>query len=101
MNGETVAQNPAEVALAGTVTAAGTETAPLLLDRLTTSPPVGAAPFSVTVQESAPDADIVALLHDIALNAAAAEPVPLRLIRALGLLEELLEIVTPPVNELA
>ncbi len=62
---------------------------------------VGAAPFSVTVQESAPDADIVALLHDIALNAAAAEPVPLRLIRALGLLEELLEIVTPPVNELA
>jgi hypothetical protein len=30
-----------------------------------------------------------------------AEPVPLRLITALGLLEELLEIVTAPVNELA
>ena len=96
-----MAQNPTEVALAGTVTALGTETTPLLLDRLTASPPLGAAPFSVTVQESAPDAVIVVFVHDIALNAAAAEPVPLRLIRALGLLEELLEIVTPPVNELA
>ena len=96
-----MAQNPTEVALAGTVTALGTETTPLLLDRLTASPPLGAAPFSVTVQESAPDAVIVALVHDIALNAAAAEPVPLRLIRALGLLDELLEIVTAPVNELA
>ena len=96
-----MAQNPTEVALAGTVTALGTETTPLLLDRLTASPPLGAAPFSVTVQESAPDAVIVAFVHDIALNAAAAEPVPLRLIRALGLLDELLEIVTAPVNELA
>ena len=101
MNGETVAQNPTEVALAGTVTAAGTETTPLLLDRLTTSPPLGAAPFSVTAQESAPDAVIVALVHDIALNAAATEPVPVRLITALGLLEELLEIVTAPVKVLA
>ena len=96
-----MAQNPTEVALAGTVTALGTETTPLLLDRLTASPPLGAAPFSVTVQESAPDAVIVALVHDIALNAAAAVPVPLRLITALGLLEELLEIVTVPVKELA
>jgi len=101
VNGETVAQNPAEVALAGTVTAAGTETVPLLLDRLTTSPPLGAAPFRVTVQESAPDAVIVALLHEIALNATAVVPVPLRLTTALGLFEALLEIVTTPVNELA
>ena|ERR1700687_3294165 len=37
------------VALAGTATLAGTCAAALLLDRLTETPPLGAAPFSITV----------------------------------------------------
>jgi hypothetical protein len=37
------------VAPAATVTLAGTCTAALLLDRLTTAPPLGAAPLKVTV----------------------------------------------------
>ena len=45
---------PALVALAGTVTEAGTVTAALLLDRLTLNPPLGADLLSVTVHASVP-----------------------------------------------
>jgi hypothetical protein len=53
--GDTVAVNSALVAFAGTVTVAGTETAALLLDRLTLIPFFGAVALSVTVQASVPD----------------------------------------------
>jgi hypothetical protein len=86
---ETVAVNAALVALAATVTVAGTLTAALLLDRLTLSPPVGAAALSVTVQASVPDPTMDVLLQERALNAVADTPVPLRLI-----------VVLPPVDEL-
>jgi len=60
---EAVAVNPALVALAGTVTAAGRLTALLLLARLTLIPPLGAAELSVTVQASVPAPVIDELLH--------------------------------------
>lgn len=65
---DTLAVNAALVALAGTVTDEGTETATLLLDRLTTSPPLGATPLRETVHASVPDPVTEALLHDSALN---------------------------------
>jgi hypothetical protein len=86
-----VAVNPALVALAGMVIMAGTVTAALLLDRLTLSPPAGAAAVSVTVQASVPDPVMVPLLQERALNAAgAAVPVPLSPITAVEPFEELL-----------
>jgi hypothetical protein len=51
---ETVAVNEVVVAPEGTDTEAGTETAALLLARLTTNPVLGAAPLNETVQLSAP-----------------------------------------------
>jgi hypothetical protein len=87
--------NPALVAFAGTVTVAGTVTAALLLDRLTLRPPLGASAFSVTMQESVPEPVMDALLQESALKAAGtAVPVPLRLINAVPLVEELLVIVS-------
>ena len=65
---ETVAVNPALVAFAGTVKVAGTVTAVLMLDRLTLSPPLGAAAVSVTVQPSVPAPVMDPLLHDSALK---------------------------------
>jgi hypothetical protein len=47
---------------------AGTVTAALKLFRLTTIPPSGAAPPSVTVQASVPDPVMDALAHVSALN---------------------------------
>ena len=91
---DTVAVNPALVALAGTTTVAGTVTAALLLVRPTLKPPLPAAVVSVTVQASLPDPVIDALLQDSALNAAGtAVPVPVRLITAVPLVDELLWIV--------
>jgi hypothetical protein len=92
--GETVAVNEALVAFAGTVTVVGTATAALLLDKLTHSPPPGAAAFSVTVQASVPAPVIDPLPHDTALNAAApTDPVPLRLIASEVPLRPLLLLV--------
>ena len=86
--------NPAVVAFAGTVTVAGTVTAALLLDRLTLSPPLGAAALSLTVQASVPDPVMDPPLQESAFNAAgAAVPVPLRAMIALALIEELLAMV--------
>lgn len=92
---ETVAVRLAPVAPAGTVTDAGTPTALLLLERLTLTPPLGAALLSVTVQTSEPDPVIEALLQESALSGGGAVvvPVPLRLISAVGLEDELLAMV--------
>jgi hypothetical protein len=93
----TVAVNPALVAFASTVTVLGTVTAELLLDRLTLSPPLGAAAVSVTVHASVPDPVMVPLLQYSALSAAElvpVVPVPLRLITAVPLVEELLVMVS-------
>ena len=95
----TVAVKVALDAVAGTVTAFGTETALLLLARVTTVPPLGAEPDKLTVQES-PNAPVIeVLLHEIALTVGAtAVPVPLRLTATAG---ALLERVKFPVTELA
>jgi hypothetical protein len=93
---DTVAVKPTLVAFAGTVTVAGTTTAESLLNKLTLNPPLGAAALNVTVQASVPDPVIDPLLQEIPLNAAtavAATPVPLKLITALPLVEELLVTV--------
>jgi hypothetical protein len=73
---ETVAVNPAVVAPDGTVTTAGTTTAMLLLERITSSSAM-AGPVSVTVQASVPAPVKDALLQDSVLNVTAATPVPL------------------------
>jgi len=92
---DTIAVNPVLVAFAGTVTVAGTLIAGLLLDRLTLSPPLGAAALSVTVQASVPDPVMDPLLQESAFNAAgAAVPVPLRAMIALALIDELLAMVS-------
>jgi hypothetical protein len=59
---EAVAEKVAEVAPAATVTEAGTESAALLSERVTTAPPAGAALLRVTVQvEEAPEVSEVGL----------------------------------------
>ena len=60
----TVAVKAALAEPAGTVRLAGTTTLALLLDRLTAEPPAGAAPLSVTVQETLPAPTIVAGVQD-------------------------------------
>jgi hypothetical protein len=91
---DTVAVNPALVALAGTTTVAGIVTAALLLASATLKPPLPAAAVSVTVHASLPDPVIDALLQDNALNAAGTVvPVPVRLTTAVPLVEEVLWIV--------
>lgn len=59
----TVVVNPALVAFAGTITVFCTDTAKLLLDRSTLSPPIGAGAVSVTMHASAPGPAIAALLQ--------------------------------------
>ena len=83
------------VVLYGTVTEAGTVTAALLLARLTTEPPQGAAPFRVTVQASVPALVIDDELHVTELGIGI--PVPLMLTVALPV-EELLAMVRVPVK---
>src|ERR1700691_4171017 len=83
---ETVAVNPALLALAGTNTVAGTVTPALLLVRPTLKPPSPAAVLSVTVHASLPAPVIDALLQVSPLKAPdAAVPVPVRLITAVPL----------------
>jgi hypothetical protein len=72
---------------------------PLLLDRPTLTPPVGAEPDKLTVHESANDPVIDVLLQEIACTiGATAVPVPLRVTVAVG---ALLDIVNCPVTEFA
>ena len=95
----TVAVNDALLAVAGTVTELGTVTALLLLVSATVTPPVGAVPDKVTVQESDSAPVIEVLPQETALTVGvAAEPVPLRLTDAL---DALFEIVKVPVVEAA
>jgi hypothetical protein len=96
---DTVAVNPALLALAGTTTVAGTVTAALLLVKDTLKPPLPAGPLSVTVQASLPAPVIDALLQDSALKVAGPAvpvpvPVPVRPIIAVPLVEELLWMVS-------
>ncbi len=87
------------LAAAGTVTEPGTDTALLLLAKLTLSPPVGAEPDRLTVQVSESDPVTDVLPQERALIAGApVVPVPLRLTVAAA---TLLEIVSCPVDELA
>jgi hypothetical protein len=85
------------VAFAGTVTTAGTWTEVLLLETFTLRPPPGAELVIVKVQTSVPEPVMDALLQMMALNCtavwASASPVPLRLIAAELLVEELLVTV--------
>jgi hypothetical protein len=76
---DTLAVNPALVALAGTVNVAGTVAAALLLARLTLKPPLPAAAVSVTVQLSLPGPVIDALLQESALSAPSVVPVAVEL----------------------
>ena len=95
---DTLAVNDALVAPAGTVTDAGTETALLLLARLTTRPLVPAAAFRETVQASLPAPVKEALLQETALSApGAATPDPVMFTTRLPV-EELLAIVRTPVK---
>lgn len=92
--------NSALVAPAGTVTVLDTVTAELLVDRFTSSPPLGAATVSVTVQASVPDPAMAPLLQYSALNAAEpvpVVPVPLKLITGVPEVEELLATINCPV----
>jgi hypothetical protein len=94
---ETLAVNVALVDAAGTVTDAGKTTAELLDESATASPPVGADPDKLTVQESAIDPVMDVLLHEIALTVGlTVVPVPLRLTAGVG---TLLESVSCPVTE--
>jgi hypothetical protein len=94
---ETVAEKVAVVAPVATVTETGTITAELLLARLTRTPPLTAAAFSVTVQLSVPTPVMDPLLQLSALNTGT--PMPVRLIRFEVPLVELLVKVNEPVSE--
>jgi hypothetical protein len=94
-----VAVKLALLAPAATVTVAGTVTAELLLDRLTLTPPLGAAALSPTVQVSVPAPVIVPLAQlsedRVAVFVVLADvPMPLSPITSVPLVDELLVIVT-------
>ena len=72
----------------GTFTEIGTETERLLLDKLTLTPPLGAAPLSVTVHASDPDPVMDELLQDRPFSETSPrpglEPFPCNLTAAAG-----------------
>jgi hypothetical protein len=70
VTGAVVAEKVTLVALAGTVTVAGTATAALLLERLTLTPPIPAVALRSTVQELVPAPVIEALVQASALSVA-------------------------------
>jgi hypothetical protein len=91
----TVAEKPALVAPAGTVTEAGTVIDELLLERLTVNPPLAAAAFNVSVQASVPAPVIDAFEQETAVSTGT--PVPVRLIAVAEPIEELLANISWPV----
>jgi hypothetical protein len=92
----TVAENAALADPALTVTEAGTVTELLLLARVTFTPPVGATPLRVTVQESVPEPVNEEELHETAVSATV--PVPLRLTTVEAPVLELLAKVSVPLT---
>jgi hypothetical protein len=90
----TVAVNPALVCPAGILMEAGTVTDELLLDRLTTNPPLAAATFDVAVQLSVP----VLVMEPLEqVNpASTGTPVPLKLTAVEVPVDELLVNVSEP-----
>lgn len=97
MTAVAVAVNTADVALAGTVTEAGTVTAGLLLARLTTSPPEGAGVPRLTVHASVPAPVMELLAQEIVPIADIPDPLMFTVMLPV---EELLAIDRIPVNEL-
>lgn len=96
---DTLAENDALVAVAGTVTDAGTETALPLLVSDTLTPPVGEEPERVTVQVSASEPVMEVLVQESALTVGViVVPVPLRVTVEVG---ALLAMVSCPVDALA
>lgn len=87
------------LAVAGTKTELGTVTAPLLLARVTLTPPVGAEPERLTEHASAsvPVIDVLLQLTPLTVGVTLV-PVPLRLTEALG---AVLDIVSWPLDEVA
>ena len=63
LTADTVARNVALLAFSATVTEGGTDTDALVLESVTASPPVPAAPLSVTVHRSVPAPVMLALLQ--------------------------------------
>ena len=92
--GNTFAVNWALVAFVGTSAAGDIVTAALLLDRATLKPGASAGPLIVTMQRSAPEPVIDALLQEMPVSFGS--PVPLRAITAVLLMEELLVMVNRP-----
>lgn len=88
---DTVAAKLAVAAPGATVTAAGSVTAALVLDRVTTCPPFGAGAFKLTLQASVVAPVMDALLQESALTTAM--PVPLSPMTEVGLPDELLVTV--------
>jgi hypothetical protein len=99
LTGETVAVKSATAAPPATVTEAGIVTAALSLVRFTNKPPLGASALSVTLQESGADPVTALLVQLSELNVVvfSEPPVPLRPICIVGLLEELLVMISCPV----
>jgi hypothetical protein len=100
---DTVAVKLALVALAGTRTVPGTVTAALLLLNETLSPPLGAAPLNVTVQPSvvAPVTTLARHKRPVKELEIAVSPLPLSATIDVAPVEELLLMVSCPVDELA
>jgi hypothetical protein len=95
-----VAVKAADVALAGTVAEAGTLTAELLLDRVTTCPPEGAGALRLTVHGSVP-VPVMELLAQVIEEIEPVADIPAALMFTVMLpVEELLAIVKIPVNVL-
>lgn len=95
---EAVAVKPAVREPDATVTLAGTLTAELLLDRVTTWPPEDAGALRVTVQASVAAPVMVAAVQPMELSVPGdASPVPLRLMRTVPLVAALLLTVMEPV----
>ncbi len=90
----TVAVNPTLVCPAGILIEAGTVTDELLLDRLTTNPPLAAATFNVAVQLSVP-APVMEPLEQVK-PASTGTPVPLNAMVVVVPVDELLVSVSEP-----
>jgi hypothetical protein len=96
--GETFAVNWPLVPFIGTHTEVGNTTAGLLLERVTSVPPIGAGALRVTVQRSVPVPVYETTPQEIALNVTETGvwPEPLRAMTAVPFGEELLEKINCP-----